>query len=277
MSSAVAAALAAEVFGRAVATRPIDSGGDHHSWWIGDHHVLRWAPDRTTSRRLDREIVLRRWLRRHLRSPVPDAVTDGTWHGRRWVLDERLAGQGLEEGPIHDRTCADLVELLADLRRCPIEEMAAIGLPRLSTPDLHELAAEGLAAHRALGIARHLTPPCDVGVVAREELGQVVLVHADLKGEHLLIDDTGHLTGVLDWSDAGTGDASLDVEGLVVAIGASNAAQVAARASVPADVIEQGIFLARCRTALRLDALVNRGEPSGPKQLLRHQHDLAWN
>jgi aminoglycoside phosphotransferase (APT) family kinase protein len=276
LNSADAAALATEALGQVVLSRSVSSGGDHRTWWIGDHHVLRWAPDPATSRRLDREVIVRRWLRQHLRSPVPQAIAQGTWSGTSWVLDERLTGHGLEEGTITSRTLADLIELLADLRRCPPAE-APVGLPRLPLPDLPHLADAALAAHRALGISRRLAPPPGPHVDAQGSVDHPVLVHADLKGEHLLIDGAGALTGVLDWSDAGTGDASLDVEGLIVAIGATRATQVATTAGIPAGAVHRGVFLARCRTALRLDALVNRGEPAGPEPLLRHQHHLAWN
>lgn len=277
MTSADAATLASEVLSETVSAHPVNSGGDHRSWWIGEHHVLRWAPDPSNSQRLQREVALRRWLPKHVRAPVPDTLADGTWRGCRWVLDGRLTGIGLDDGPFTARTHADLVELLFDLGRCAVADIAAIGLPKRSLPDVSQLAEAGRAAHRALGVARPLTPPATTDFSCQGREDGPVLLHADFKGEHLLVDSTGQLSGVLDWSDAAVGDASLDVEGLVVAIGAQKATQVARQAAVSAVAVERGVFLARCHTAMRLDALLNWGEPSGPELLLRHQHDLAWN
>ena len=101
-------------------------------------------------------------------------------------------------------------------------------------------------------------------------------MHADFKGEHLLIDDTGQLTGVLDWSDASIGDASLDIEGLLITVGASEAVLIPA-IGVAASTIERSVFLARCHTALRLQTPLIRGEPSGPEALLQGQHELVWS
>jgi hypothetical protein len=56
-----------------------------------------------------------------------------------------------------------------------------------------------------------------------------VLVHSDLKGEHLLIDQ-GRVAGVLDWTDAELGDPATDVAGLAIAVGAQ-AADLAAVAT----------------------------------------------
>lgn len=103
---------------------------------------------------------------------------------------------------------------------------------------------------------------------------RVVLLHGDLKGEHLLVRD-GQLSGVLDWADAGTGPVRLDVEGLAVAVGAERAASVAESAGVEPAEAELGVLLARCRTTLRLAAL-RRGEPSGPGPLLAKQWRRAW-
>jgi len=85
----------------------------------------------------------------------------------------------------------------------------------------------------------------------------------------------GRLSGVLDWADAGTGPARLDIEGLAVAVGAQQALTVAASAGAEPVEAELGVLLARCRTTLRLAAL-RRGEPSGPGPLLARQWRLAW-
>ena len=47
-----------------------------------------------------------------------------------------------------------------------------------------------------------------------------VLVHADLGPEHLLVDPpTGHLRGVIDFGDSGTGDPAIDIAGALTALG----------------------------------------------------------
>ena len=46
------------------------------------------------------------------------------------------------------------------------------------------------------------------------------LVHGDLGPEHLLVDDSGHLAGIIDWEDASVGDPAIDFAGLWRSTGA---------------------------------------------------------
>jgi aminoglycoside phosphotransferase (APT) family kinase protein len=46
------------------------------------------------------------------------------------------------------------------------------------------------------------------------------LVHNDIKGEHILVDpQSGRITGILDWADAGIGNPAVDIAGLVLTVG----------------------------------------------------------
>lgn len=271
LTDAAAAALASDVVGAAVVLFRTGSGGDHISWWItsgAGRYVLRWAPDTTTSGRLDREGRLRDVLRPHLDVPVPRAVATGTWRGTRWSLDERLPGVDLETAPVTERTLGELSRFLRELHAVPLDAVRAPGALDVLCPPLEALQQQARAAAGELG------RPGDLPLPGTDDDGPVVL-HADLKGEHLLVDGAGGLTAVLDWSDAGTGDPALDVEGLVLAVGADAARVVARGAATPSATVERGVFLARCRSAVRWAAAL-RGEPVGPEPLLRRQFHRAW-
>ncbi|GAB3457950.1 aminoglycoside phosphotransferase family protein [Kineococcus endophyticus] len=271
MTDADAEDLVAEALGAAVTLVRTGSGGDHRSWWVtasAGRYVLRSAPDTATSRRLDREVRVRDVLRSHLAVPVPRAAATGTWRETRWTLDERLPGVDLETAPVTARTLEDLSRFLRGLHAVPLGAVRAMGAPDVLSPLLEPLRQQGRAAARDLG------RPGDLPLPGTDEDGPVVL-HADLKGEHLLVDGSGGLTAVLDWSDAGTGDPALDVEGLVLAVGADGARGVARGSGTPSVVVERGVFLARCRSAVRWAAAL-RGEPTGPEPLLRRQFHRAW-
>ncbi|KAL1868598.1 hypothetical protein Plec18167_008189 [Paecilomyces lecythidis] len=96
------------------------------------------------------------------------------------------------------------------------------------------------------------------------------LVHDDLKSEHVLIDESnGRITAILDWADAGRGNAAVHVSGLALTVGKTTATLVARRAGYSEDTILQGIVQARCECTLRLDDRLNgRGGPA-PVQMLR--------
>ena len=68
---------------------------------------------------------------------------------------------------------------------------------------LGELDRTGVLGDRAdaiLADAEHLPPP-----------GDLVLAHGDLHLRHALVDDTGALTGVIDWGDICRAPASIDL------------------------------------------------------------------
>jgi aminoglycoside phosphotransferase (APT) family kinase protein len=62
-----------------------------------------------------------------------------------------------------------------------------------------------------------------------------VLVHCDLGVEHLLVDETGFLTGVIDFEDATLGDPAIDFVGLRLAFGDDVTRDVLARYGGPPD------------------------------------------
>ncbi|WP_380176902.1 phosphotransferase family protein [Kineococcus sp. DHX-1] len=271
MTDADAEALVAEALGAAVTLVRTGSGGDHRSWGVtaaAGRYVLRSAPDTATSRRLDREVRVRDALRPHVDVPVPLAAATGTWCGTRWTLDARLPGDDLEAAAVTARTLEDLSRFLRTLHAVPLGLVRALGSPDVLVPPL------GALRHQARDAVRELGRPSDLPLPSADDDGPVVL-HADLKGEHLLVDGSGGLSGVLDWSDAGTGDPALDVEGLVLAVGADAARVVARGARTPCVAVERGVFLARCRSAVRW-AAARRGEPVGPEPLLQRQFHRAW-
>nr|WP_255480052.1 aminoglycoside phosphotransferase family protein [Quadrisphaera sp. RL12-1S] len=271
--------LASTAIGRPVRVAPTSSGGDHRSWWVERTHVLRCASNAEGSDRLHREVQLRQFLRDRTAVLAPRSAGSGTWRGLAWTLDERLAGEPVDEaapGPA-GAVDSDLVGVMAALRGAAEEEGIVRGLPSLALPDLPTLVGNAERACRALGLdsaASWLVGPGARASTEGPRIDRQVLVHGDLKGEHLLVAG-GRLSGVLDWADAGRGPASLDVEGLAVSLGGPRAMTVASAAGTPDAEIDRGLLLARCRTSLRLSALV-RGEPSGPEPLLRRQWTLAW-
>ena len=191
--------------------RRITQGGDHHAWWIDADLVARFAPDVAATARLHREVALRDLVRPHLAIPVPVSVAAGDWaRGLGFTLDRRLPGTSAEASPVPLSAMAELAGLLAGLGGIPTDAAARIGNPHQPALDLHALHRRALAAARRLLDAGELTAAQlrrvqDAQPLLSAPPQQVVLVHGDLKGEHLLIDQ-GRVSGVLDWTDAELGD-----------------------------------------------------------------------
>ncbi|MFF4349639.1 aminoglycoside phosphotransferase family protein [Streptomyces sp. NPDC001530] len=262
--------------------RPVVAGGEHCTWWVGTRHVLRLAQDRDASARQRRELRLRDLVRPHVGVPVPVSVAHGEWaSGLSYTLDTRLPGVSGEEQAVSAVGEADLAGLLTGLREVPVRQAEALGVPRVAPRSLEALrtaaarAAEQLAAADEFDPARlaQLTAPAAVQLAAQP--AAAVLVHHDLKGEHLVVSADGRVRGVLDWTDTVIGDPAEDIAGLAIAVGAPAAVRAATLAGYGARPCLRGLWLSRCDTVIRLaDRL--QGRDTGPVPLLETQLRRAW-
>ncbi|MEW1545923.1 phosphotransferase family protein [Streptomyces tsukubensis] len=279
--------------------RRVAEGSEHATWFIGDDRVLRLAADEDVTLRQRREVALRDALRGRLPVPVPESLASGEWAPRlAYTLDRRLPGRSAEERQVSGAGELDLAGLLAALRSygrtepgdpAPAGAAAAGGgsgagtgsvdLPREPVRDPAGLREEAL---RAAG--RSVDPALDPGLVLRRLAvppppaapDTAVLLHNDLKGEHLLIGDDGEITGVLDWTDAALGDPAEDIAGLAISVGAPAAVRAAALASYGPEVCLRGLWLARCDTLVRLAGRLHGSDGDSPLPLLRTQRRRAW-
>ncbi|WP_253916235.1 phosphotransferase family protein [Streptomyces sp. MNP-20] len=251
---------------------PVAEGGEHSTWWVGDRYVLRIALDADTTARQRRELALRDALRSLLPVAVPASVASGSWApGLTYTVDVRLPGVSAERRPVGPEGERDLARLLGALRTA--------AAPALPARPPRSLDALGAAARRALTrLAADGEVPGGLTVDTTDHPAPAtapVVLHNDLKGEHLLVSSSGRVSGVLDWADAVVGDPAEDVAGLALSLGAPAAARVAAAAGHAPAVAGRGLLLARYDTALRLaDRLY--GDDDSPVPLLRAQLARAW-
>ncbi|MFD9908869.1 phosphotransferase family protein [Streptomyces sp. NPDC059063] len=261
-----------------VRVEPVDEGGEHSTWWVGDRHVLRLTLDRDAAVRQAREIALRDAVRDHVRVPVPVSVAHGVWApGLTYTLDTRLSGVSAERRDLTGEGEADLGRLLAGLRGLSPEVVAGLHLPlqepRLIEP-LRKAAEDAVRRLAADGfVPGGLMERCPADAVPSP--AEVVVLHNDLKGEHLLVGSGGGVSGVLDWADAVVGDAAEDVAGVVLAVGVAACRRVVAASGYPVGVYERGVGLARYDTVVRLAERLY-GTDDSPVALLRAQLGRAW-
>ncbi|MFF7467467.1 phosphotransferase [Streptomyces sp. NPDC008092] len=262
--------------------RPVAEGGEHSTWWVGTRHVLRLAPDRDASVRRRRELRLRDLMRPHLPVAVPACVAHGEWApGLTYTLDTVIPGGTAEQHDVSAVGEADLAGLLTGLREVPVRQAETLGVPRTPPRSLEALrrmavpAAERLAAADEFDPARllQLTPPGAAQLAAQP--GTAVLVHHDLKGEHLVVSADGRVRGVLDWTGAAVGDPAEDIAGLALAVGSGAAVRAATLAGYGARPCLRGLWLARCDTVIRLSDRLE-GRDDRPLPLLRTQLRRAW-
>ncbi|MFJ6702138.1 MULTISPECIES: aminoglycoside phosphotransferase family protein [unclassified Streptomyces] len=262
--------------------RPVAAGGEHFAWWVGTRYVLRLAPDREAAARMRRELRLRDLARPHLPVTVPAGVAHGEWApGLTCALDVVIPGGTAEEHDVSAVGEADLAGLLTGLREVPVRQAETLGVPRIPPRSLEALRRMAVPAAERLAVADefdpapllHFTSPGAVQLAAQP--GTAVLVHHDLKGEHLVVSADGRVRGVLDWTDAAVGDPAEDIAGLALAVGSGAAVRAATLAGYGVRPCLRGLWLARCDTVLRLTDRLD-GRDDRPLPLLRTQLRRAW-
>lgn len=260
-------------------------GGEHLVWTINDALILRLPVDQSNTEPLLREKRLLDFIRQdekiaHL---IPLCTDIGTWEPAGWTyaLYNKASGVSMESNPKGVTVCTedDLVEFLVGLERVSVEKALELGIPRVEEADVESLARSAMRALRKLqarnqlnelhGIitADGLTAPSHIDI---EKNTRDVLTHADLKGEHIFLDSTGRVTGIIDWSDAQVGCPSFEVCGLTVSVGAEMAARIAKRGGHEAGVVWKGVLMARCNGVLCLEGILN-GDDDSPERLVRGQ------
>ncbi|MFC4498229.1 MULTISPECIES: aminoglycoside phosphotransferase family protein [Streptomyces] len=262
--------------------RPVADDGGPWTWWVGTRHVLRLARDREADLRRRRELRLRDLVRPHVPVAVPTSVAHGEWSpGLVYTLDALVPGGTAEEHDVSAVGEADLAGLLGGLREVTSRQAETLGVPRAAPRSLDALRRMAVAAAQRLARADEfdpprldqLTPPGAVQLAAQPAIA--VLVHHQLRGEHLVVSADGRVRGVLDWTDAVLGDPAEDIAGLALAVGSGAAVRAATLAGYGARPCLRGLWLARCDTVVHLaDRLEGHG--TEPLPLLRDRLRRAW-
>ncbi|MDQ0598112.1 aminoglycoside phosphotransferase (APT) family kinase protein [Streptomyces canus] len=262
--------------------RPVAESAEPATWWVGNRHVLRLAPDREAALRQRRELRLRDLVRPHIPAAVPASVAHGEWTpGLTYTLDALLPGGSAREHDVSAVGEADLAALLTGLREVPARQAETLGVPRTAPRSLEALrrAAERSARRLAAadefdaGRLHQLTSAAAVQLAAQP--GTAVLVHHGLTGDHLVVSADGRVRGVLGWAEAIVGDPAEDIAGLALAVGSPAAVRAATLAGYGARPCLRGLWLARCDVVVRLaERLEGRGATPLPE--LRVQLGHAW-
>lgn len=144
-------------------------------------------------------------------------------------------------------TVAALTQVLAALRHVQVAQQ----LPRddYANDDWHEDALEHFrAAHSHLGPERTAVIESFLSEPVPPTRDRCVPQHNDLGAEHILVDNEGSVTGVIDWTDAARSDPARDLGRLYRDLGSEVAFRVADALDGPPDEDERTRirFHARC-------------------------------
>ncbi len=235
--------------------------------------VIRHSED---GEALSRETALLGALARATAVPVPVPLVHDP--GLGVLVSERLPGAPIiRRGRWHSASVEHaLVEVLAALRRIG----ASAGLPLDRYPDegWHREAVRGLREIRShLRLEQiHLIEAFLAGS-APPTRKAAVPQHNDLGAEHILVDDAGRVTGIIDWADAALTDPARDLGSLLRDLGEDAAFRVATGLGIALtdEEVARIRFYARCRwiedvAYALLDVPHRRGYLANAERTFRH-------
>lgn len=279
---------------------PVDEGGDFATVLVTasargprPSAVFRFPCSDEKAKRLEREVALMRLLR----SRLPVAVPEYQWLGQPDPLFRfPFGGYALLPGVSGERLrpaveawgalAHQWAAILAGLASVLAMDLDALGVPISPATDLAELRERAcswppLHTEAVEAELPTLARPYLRGddTTPKATPGAPVLAHADLKGEHLLIDSgTQLVSAILDWTDAYRAEPATDLAGLMIWLGPGFVSLVWDELrEMPgwgvAGTFERAVALARYGT---LDRLGERlaGESDSPLPLLWTQ--LRW-
>ncbi|MBB5378095.1 aminoglycoside phosphotransferase (APT) family kinase protein [Deinococcus metalli] len=206
----------------------LGEGSDHLALDVGGQYVVRVARRGEAAAAVHTEARLLAWLAPQLSLAVPASTVLGD---ARLNARVTVAGYPLLPGvpallaPLqNDQVLAGASTLgtfLKQVHGAGVDDARALGLPDDDDPLLEEWARSavddlsvsitggGLAEAARSHWEHYLrTPPAPAH-------GVRCVIHGDFAAEHVLTDDRGRPTGVIDWSDAAVGDPARDLAGLL--------------------------------------------------------------
>jgi aminoglycoside phosphotransferase (APT) family kinase protein len=199
--------------------RRLGEGWDNVVWATAGDVVFRFPRRRIALDGVRREMALLPRLAPLLPLAIPDAAFPGAptarfpwpWFGSRLVAGREIAAAAPLTAEQRIALAAPLARFLRALHGLELPAARALALDPMGRTDMavrvprtrDALARAGIDDDRArvlLEAAERLPAP-----------GPAVLVHGDLHVRHLLVDDAGALTGVIDWGDVCRADRAADL------------------------------------------------------------------
>jgi aminoglycoside phosphotransferase (APT) family kinase protein len=201
--------------------RRVGEGWDNVVWATADGVAFRFPRRAIAIPGVEREIALLPALAERLPLAVPDAAYAGRpcdrfgwpWFGSRLIPGREIAAAGLD-----DAARAALAPALGRFLRTlhGLELGAAAALPHDPNRRTDMAARVPLTRAAIAGVAPLWTAPARVDELLDEAArlpaaDACAIVHGDLHVRHLLVDDAGAATGVIDWGDVCRAHPSADL------------------------------------------------------------------
>jgi len=207
--------------------RPLHGGWAHWTFEVDGEWIFRFPRNPAVAAQTVKELSLLPLLAGKVGCSVPMPVWRGTHRDRPFFGYRKILGRPLDAQDIGERPelTEELAQALRQLHFFPAEDA------RQATSAKGTVESWREKYERLRATARdRVGPMLDAWAsqVMDERFAEFVanlhfapaLVHGDLGPEHLLVDNTGRLAGIIDWEDASVGDPAIDFAGLWRSAGA---------------------------------------------------------
>ncbi|MHC5012149.1 MAG: phosphotransferase [Planctomycetota bacterium] len=200
-------------------------GWDNTAYLVNETYIFRFPRREIAVPLLEAEVRVLRALAARVPLPVPLPIFVGRPEaGYPWSFAgyARLPGRPAPEASLGDgprgAAAATLGGFLAALHAIPAADARAMGAPLVPAwrVDLVDRVArirrdlDALGRHRLIEDARAWDDVLDAAAEARAGAPRT-LVHGDLYAAHVLVDEAGRPTGIIDWGDVHVGDVAVDL------------------------------------------------------------------
>ncbi|MBN6192741.1 aminoglycoside phosphotransferase family protein [Aneurinibacillus sp. BA2021] len=245
----------------------VTRGAENTTFAVGDYIVRRSADLEA----VDREVELLTTLARTTSVPTPTPELHEAERGT--FAYRRLRGTPL----IHrrERGSKNVQRALIDVLSAFREALPVTRLPvdRYPNEEWHRDAVQtyrSVRSHLSAEQARLVRAFLDESPPPTRSL--IIAQHNDLGAEHILVDDRGHVTGVIDWTDAALTDPARDIGSIYRDLGPDAAVRVGEGldGTPTDDELRRIRFHARCRWLE--DVAFGIGDPLRRRRYL----DNAW-
>lgn len=197
----------------------LGQGCDFRVYEVGAQWLFRFPKHAGAARKLKMELRLLDDLGKRLPLPVPNyEYSRESANPRRWFgAYRKIPGTPADRSPTVSpkEAASQLGAFLHQLHSYSVDLASEVGVPEVRN-------AVCRSRKRALSELRGLTDLSvdadDLRLYLESESpnlgGAFGLVHNDLWAEHILVNDGGGVSGVIDWGDAVIGDPAIDFAGL---------------------------------------------------------------
>jgi aminoglycoside phosphotransferase (APT) family kinase protein len=211
--------------------RPIEGGWASFTFEVDGRYIARFPRNASIARSTRAELDLLPRLGPIVDFAVPTVRWQGTRDGFPFFVYESIPGRAVTPRDLdaHPGLVHELASALRQLHganpsivpRDPATD--PMGAWRASYAELRAAAQRRVAPLLDAAVAEHLATAWDDFEASLSFTP--ALVHADLGLEHVLVEH-GHVTGIIDWEDAGLGDPAIDFVGFHIGLGAERTERI---------------------------------------------------